>query len=51
MGALETELDRLIELIKPVPFDWYVPWQDMYSGTALALRVGATISPPDQETA
>jgi hypothetical protein len=50
MGALETELDRLIELIKPVPFDWYVPWQEMYSGTPLALRVGAAASTPNRET-
>ena len=30
MTSLETDLDKLIGLIKPVkqvPFDWYVPWQ------------------------
>jgi hypothetical protein len=26
MKNLEGELDKLIELIKPVPFDWFVPW-------------------------
>jgi hypothetical protein len=27
MKKLEADLDKLIELIKPVPFDWYMPWQ------------------------
>jgi hypothetical protein len=33
MRELETELDKLIKLIKPVkqvPFDWYAPWQNTY---------------------
>lgn len=50
MSALETKLDKLIELIKPVkqvPFDWYTPWQDMYhrsssAATPLAARVAAS---------
>jgi hypothetical protein len=47
MTALETELDKLIELIKPAPLGWYVPdwdvpWQrEMYRGTPLALRIAA----------
>jgi hypothetical protein len=46
MSALETELDKLIELIKPVPFgwhiqqDWDVPLQlTMTRDTPLALRI------------
>jgi hypothetical protein len=50
MSALETKLDKLIELIKPVkqvPFDWYTPWQDTYhrstsAATPLAARVAAS---------
>ena len=46
MKTLETDLNKLIELIKPVPFDWYSPWQDMYhrsasAGTNIALAHGA----------
>jgi len=49
MTELETKLEKLIGLIKPVeqvPFDWYVPWQDMYhrstsAATLLAARVAA----------
>jgi hypothetical protein len=37
MIALEAEFDRLIELIKPVPFDWYTPWQDR-ANTPLPAR-------------
>jgi hypothetical protein len=40
MSELETKLDKLIELIKPVkqvPFDWYVPWQSYHSSTPLAV--------------
>ncbi len=28
MRKLEADLSKLIELIKPVPFDWYMPWQN-----------------------
>jgi hypothetical protein len=39
MTALEADLVKLIELIKPVPFDWYVPWPDMPGSTIpLTLR-------------
>jgi hypothetical protein len=42
MSKLETELDKLIQLIKPAerpPFDWYVPWQDhMMHRQPLTLR-------------
>jgi len=38
MSKLETELGRLIELIKPVPFDWYTPWQSTFANTPLPLR-------------
>ena len=38
MRKLETELGRLIELIKPVPFDWYTPWQSTFANTSLPLR-------------
>ena len=49
MTELETKLEKLFGLIKPVkqvPFDWYVPWQDMYhrstsAATPLAARVAA----------
>jgi hypothetical protein len=49
MSEVETKLDKLIGLIKPVkqvPFDWYVPWQDIYyrsssATTPLAARVAA----------
>jgi hypothetical protein len=49
MSALETELDRLIEIIKSVeqvPFGWYNPWQDPYyrsisAATPLAARAAA----------
>jgi hypothetical protein len=52
MSVLETEFDKLIERIKPVkqvPFDWYVPWQDMYhrstsAATPLAARAAALAS-------
>jgi hypothetical protein len=40
MTALEADLDKLIELIKPVkpvPFDWYVPWQETHSTVPLTL--------------
>ena len=32
MIALESKLDRLIQLIKPteIPFGWFVPWQHVY---------------------
>jgi hypothetical protein len=41
MSVLETELDKLIELIKPVPD---IPWQqEMYRDTPLTLRVAASI--------
>ena len=50
MSALEKELDKLIELIKPVKpprFEWYSPWQDTYhrstsASTPLAARVAAS---------
>jgi hypothetical protein len=46
MTALEADLDKLIQLIKPadVPnFGWYVPWTDMmYRGTPLPLRAAAS---------
>ena len=40
MRKLETDLDKLIELIKPVKprFDWYVPWQDPVRSVPLTLR-------------
>src|SRR6516225_3555143 len=38
MSKLETELGRLIELIKPVPFDWYTPWHSTFANTPLPLR-------------
>jgi hypothetical protein len=38
MSKLETELGRLIELIKPVPFDWYTPWESTFANTPLPLR-------------
>ena len=38
MSKLETELGRLIELIKPVPFDWYTSWQSTFANTPLPLR-------------
>jgi hypothetical protein len=48
MSALETELNELIELIKPVPFgwhaqqDWDAPWQrEMSRNTQLVMRVAA----------
>jgi hypothetical protein len=45
MSKLETELDKLINLIKPVkqvPFDWYMPWQSYHRSTPLAARVAAS---------
>jgi len=41
MKTLETELDKLIEPIKPTElprFDWYVPWQSTYQNTPPTLR-------------
>jgi hypothetical protein len=38
MTALEADLDRLIELIKPVPFDWIMSLASPHSGTPLPLR-------------
>ena len=41
MTTLETDLDKLIDLIKPAklpPFDWYTPWQSTYRNTPLTLR-------------
>jgi len=38
MSKLETELGTLIELIKPVPFDWYTPWHSTFANTPLPLR-------------
>jgi hypothetical protein len=45
MSTLETELNKLIELIKPVPpipFDLYTPWQSYSAGTPLAAQVAAS---------
>jgi hypothetical protein len=45
MREVETELDKLIELIKPVKpvgFQWYRPWQDTYHpSTPLAAHAAA----------
>jgi hypothetical protein len=41
MTSLEADLDKLIELIKPVkqvPFDWYVPWGSYRGSTPLTLK-------------
>jgi hypothetical protein len=41
MSDLEVELDKLIDLIKPVkqvPFDWYVPWGPYRGSTPLTLK-------------
>jgi len=54
MSALEAELDKLIQLIKPVPFGRSAPWLEMYhrsnSAIALAAIAGTTEvpGPPDQ---
>jgi|EndMetStandDraft_3_1072993.scaffolds.fasta_scaffold97396_5 hypothetical protein len=59
MAALETDLNSLILLIKPLPpFDWYVPFQDMYHRSSSGIVRTAAISkmnelaeaprPPDQ---
>jgi hypothetical protein len=40
MTSLEVDLDKLINLIKPVkqvPFDWYVPWQSHRMSTPTTL--------------
>jgi hypothetical protein len=45
MSKLETELDKLIELIKPVkqvPFDWYTPWQSYHRSTPLAAHAAVS---------
>jgi len=43
MSVLEAELDKLIELLNPIPFGWYVPWQHemIYRQPNLALRAAA----------
>jgi hypothetical protein len=41
MSEVETKLDKLIGLIKPVkqvPFDWYVSWQSYHGSTPTTLR-------------
>jgi hypothetical protein len=51
MSALESQLDRLIQLIKPteIPLDWFVPWQHVYHRSSLAAVMAATtgIWPPN----
>jgi hypothetical protein len=45
MSELETALDKLIELIKPVkqvPFDWYTPWQSYHRSTPLAAHAAVS---------
>jgi hypothetical protein len=44
MIALETELDKLIELIKPVPFGWLASFHETYHRSNSALRTGALAS-------
>jgi hypothetical protein len=50
MSKLETDLDKLILLIKPaLPFGWFVPWQDVYHRSSSAAALTATtevIQPP-----
>src|SRR5215813_8080830 len=44
MSALETKLDQLIELIKPVKpraFEWYSPWQSTSANTPIAAQAAA----------
>jgi hypothetical protein len=40
MTALEADLDKLFELIKPVPFDWFMAWESPHvvGRTPLPLR-------------
>jgi len=51
MSTLEADLDKLIEIIKPVPFDWNNSWQDMYHRPSmripLALAQAHGLSPYD----
>jgi hypothetical protein len=51
MSTLEADLDKLIEIIKPVPFDWNNSWQDMYHRSSmripLALAQAHGLSPYD----
>jgi hypothetical protein len=44
MTRLEAKLDRLIQVIKPseVPFDWFLPWQDVYHRSSSAALLAAT---------
>jgi hypothetical protein len=45
MAALETDLNTLILRIKPLPpFDWYVPFQDMYHRSSSSKVRMAAIS-------
>jgi hypothetical protein len=37
MSTLEADLDKLIEIIKPVPFDWNNSWQDMYHRPSMRI--------------
>jgi hypothetical protein len=52
MSTLEADLDKLIEIIKPVPIDWNVSWQDVYHRSSsaripLALALAHGLSPYD----
>jgi hypothetical protein len=38
MRKLETDLDRLIELIKPVPIDWFMAWETPHTVSMMAKR-------------
>jgi hypothetical protein len=48
MRSLEAELDKLLELIKPVSIDWSTSrssWQDMYHRIPLAAAISAGVAP------
>jgi hypothetical protein len=39
MRKLETDLDKLIELIKPVePIDWFMAWETPHTMSVMARR-------------